>query len=353
MGLKGKQREKSRPKMGKMDIDYQKLHDAFFRWQTKPKMSRHGEMYYEGKEYETKVVDRKPGNLTDELKAALGMPVGEDTTPIPPPWLLHMQRYGPPPSYPNLKIPGLNSPIPEGAQFGFHPGGWGKPPVNEYGVPLYGNVFSTSNTELESKVVEVEVSTDLWGQLESEEEESSSDEDSSDGEDGEGDVAGDGDQEGTITPSGYTSETPSGITSVNTGLETPDALELRKRRIEDDMEDGTEGPALYKVLEQKDVLGGTQGIMGSSHVYDVGAAAKKGKKGADGEGIELAVNDPEELANMDEEALKARYDQAQAAKEGEKEDFSDLVAEHTSKQAKKRKAAAAKQADKAAKKFKF
>ncbi|ETE56787.1 hypothetical protein L345_17501, partial [Ophiophagus hannah] len=24
-----------------------------------------------------------------------------------------MQRYGPPPSYPNLKIPGLNSPIPE------------------------------------------------------------------------------------------------------------------------------------------------------------------------------------------------------------------------------------------------
>jgi len=25
-----------------------------------------------------------------------------------------MQRYGPPPSYPNLKIPGLNAPIPEG-----------------------------------------------------------------------------------------------------------------------------------------------------------------------------------------------------------------------------------------------
>lgn len=24
-----------------------------------------------------------------------------------------MQRYGPPPSYPNLKIPGLNAPIPE------------------------------------------------------------------------------------------------------------------------------------------------------------------------------------------------------------------------------------------------
>ena len=37
-GLKGKQREKARPKMGKMEIDYQKLHDAFFRWQTKRSM---------------------------------------------------------------------------------------------------------------------------------------------------------------------------------------------------------------------------------------------------------------------------------------------------------------------------
>jgi splicing factor 3B subunit 2 len=41
------------------------------------------------------------------------------------------QRYGPPPSYPHLKIPGLNAPIPPGASFGYHPGGWGKPPVDE------------------------------------------------------------------------------------------------------------------------------------------------------------------------------------------------------------------------------
>ena len=32
---------------------------------------------------------------------------------FPPPWLIAMQRYGPPPSYPNLKIAGLNGPIPE------------------------------------------------------------------------------------------------------------------------------------------------------------------------------------------------------------------------------------------------
>jgi len=35
------------------------------------------------------------------------------------------------PSYPELKIPGLSAPIPAGAEFGYHPGGWGKPPVDE------------------------------------------------------------------------------------------------------------------------------------------------------------------------------------------------------------------------------
>ena len=29
-GMKSKMREKVRPKLGKIDIDYQKLHDAFF-----------------------------------------------------------------------------------------------------------------------------------------------------------------------------------------------------------------------------------------------------------------------------------------------------------------------------------
>ena len=29
-----------------------------------------------------------------------------------------MQLYGPPPSYPGMKIPGLNAPIPSGAQWG-------------------------------------------------------------------------------------------------------------------------------------------------------------------------------------------------------------------------------------------
>ena len=43
-GLKGRQRAKMRPKLGRLDIDYQKLHDAFFRYQTKPHMSVFGDM---------------------------------------------------------------------------------------------------------------------------------------------------------------------------------------------------------------------------------------------------------------------------------------------------------------------
>jgi len=48
------------------------------------------------------------------------MPVGPNAHKVPPPWLIAMQRYGPPPSYPNLKIPGLNAPIPDGCSFGYH-----------------------------------------------------------------------------------------------------------------------------------------------------------------------------------------------------------------------------------------
>ncbi|MED6194217.1 hypothetical protein PIB30_026478 [Stylosanthes scabra] len=46
--LKQKQRERM-PKMGKMDIDYQLLHDAFFKYQTKPKLASLGDLYHEEK----------------------------------------------------------------------------------------------------------------------------------------------------------------------------------------------------------------------------------------------------------------------------------------------------------------
>jgi len=84
---------------GKLDIDYQVLHDAFFKYQTKPELTGLGDLYYEGKEFEAMVKNAKPGVLGEALQGALGMAPG-----APPPWLINMQRYGPPPSYTDLKV---------------------------------------------------------------------------------------------------------------------------------------------------------------------------------------------------------------------------------------------------------
>jgi Domain of unknown function (DUF382) len=52
-------------KMGKLDIDYQVLHDAFFKYQTKPNLSGLGELYYEGKEFEARVSQPGFARLTN------------------------------------------------------------------------------------------------------------------------------------------------------------------------------------------------------------------------------------------------------------------------------------------------
>lgn len=341
--LKAKMRERARPKMGKIDIDYQKLHDAFFKWQTKPRMTIHGDLYYEGKEFETRLKEKKPGDLSEELRVALGMPIGPACHKIPPPWLIAQQRYGPPPSYPNLRIPGLNAPIPEGCSFGYHAGGWGKPPVDENGKPLYGDVFGMSASENENGLGEEDVDRTQWGELESESEESSEEEE----EDGE-DLGAVPDESGLITPAeGLV--TPSGLTSgVPAGMETPDTIELRKKKIESEMEDN-ETPVLYQVLPEKraDRIGAS--MMGSTHVYDLAGAAaaaaaaaggsRAGRGGAiDREGmVELAL-DPSEL-DMDNEAMAQRYEQQMREQQShlQKEDLSDMLAEHVARQKSKRK----------------
>lgn len=129
---KQKMRERMQPKMGKIDIDYQILHDAFFRYQTKPRLSTHGDIYFEGKEFEVKLTEKKPAIYSENLRKALGM-TSELT--CPPPWLFTMQRIGPPPSYPTLSLPGVNAPLPTGARYGFAEGEWGKPPLDEFGKP--------------------------------------------------------------------------------------------------------------------------------------------------------------------------------------------------------------------------
>lgn len=108
--LKQLQRDKVQVKTGKLDIDYQKLHNAFYKYQTKPRVSGFGELYYEGKEMDefTDELDHvKPGIVSSRLRKALGMP--ENDMNIPPPWLLIMQQLGKPSAYKSLVIPGLDS----------------------------------------------------------------------------------------------------------------------------------------------------------------------------------------------------------------------------------------------------
>jgi len=330
--LKSKQRGKIRPKLGKIDIDYQKLHDAFFKYQTKPKMTIHGDLYYEGKEFEIKLKEKKPGDLSDDLRTALGMPVGQGKQLIPPPWLIAMQRYGPPPSYPNLKIAGLNAAIPEGSSFGYHAGGWGKPPVDEMGKPLYGDVFGTHAEDVPVLVDEDHVDKTPWGELESE---SESEDESDDDEEEE-------DQTGLVTPGDAGLVTPSGLSSVGmAGMETPDMIELRKRKeIEDAMETGGDTPALYTVLAEKRANVGGASMMGSSHTYDLAAPKKPG------EGVEITL-DPSEL-ELEPSAMAAKYDDSIKEREAAREDFSDMVAEHAARKKRKKPT----ESNKGAKKYK-
>lgn len=267
--LKQKNREKVHPKMGKLDIDYQVLHDAFFKMATKPKLTKHNDLYYEGKEYEAKMMTKRPGQLSAALKEACGMQDGS-----PPPWLINMQRYGPPPAYPSLKIPGLNAPIPPGAEYGYHPGGWGKPPVDEYGNPLYGDW----RQEQAAMPPQPEDNT-LWGEVEDFDEDD--EDDDAEAEKGEGMSTP---MLGTATPLvGSGSATPvvsmeggvksiSGVSSITSGQDTPGTGGTRSRRGGIASVSGvssaslTPTPQLFQVLEEQKARS-VKGIFPSSHNY--------------------------------------------------------------------------------------
>ncbi|KAI0362601.1 DUF382-domain-containing protein [Trametes cingulata] len=341
MTLKAKTRERVQPKMGKVDIDYQKLHDAFFKYMTKPNVTGFGEMYYEGKEFETQLKHKRPGELSPELVEALSIP------PLaPPPWLISMQRFGPPPSYPTLRIPGLNAPIPEGAQWGFHPGGWGKPPLDEYNRPLYGDVFGVLPKNTDADMGEP-VDRTLWGELEPEEEEEEEEEESEEeSEEEEQQQAAPAD--GTQTPSGM--ETPSGMASVVStvagGLETPDFLELRKNATRAPSDATETGPrSLYQVVPEKQTS--VRGLMGSERGYDVSAVTGGGAIPVLGDergnkrksnGVDVSI-DASELDGMSTEDLRRKYEQHSRGNAGvpgsRTEDFSDMIGKEMAKRKQK------------------
>ncbi|OCK77340.1 splicing factor 3b [Lepidopterella palustris CBS 459.81] len=342
--MKQKQRERVQPKMGKLDIDYQKLYEAFFRRQTKPELTRYGEVYYEGKEYETNLKHMRPGELSEELKEALNIPPG-----APPPWLINQQRFGPPPSYPALKIPGLNAPPPPGSTWGFHAGGYGKPPLDEFNRPLYGGDVFGSATAPQSEQLGEPVERTLWGELKAEEdteEESEEEEEDDDEED---------DEDGLQTPSGL--ETPSGLTSTIPsefgGAESIGGdFTLRKQRRGTETEESTAPRSAYQVIPEQSIR--AQGFFGGDRAYDLKAAQtapkdvpmlgeeNKGRKRKAGD-VDISV-DVDTLVRdekLNKEDLKKKYEaQRKAEAKGQwagfdEEDLSAMIAEESRKRLKK------------------
>lgn len=270
--LKQKQRERMRPRKGGLEINYQTLHQAFFKHQTKPQnMSTFGQLYYEGKDQTLKYQHFRPGYISDRLKNALGMvpryrvvrPSGalvqqriENTdddgsgiigavqwkdlhtlkygeyviwdknmgseiftagpgrnkrihicSPVsgwvwirtrdgkedilkrcdvedPPPWLINIQRFGISPAYPDLKVSGLNAPIPPNRSYGFHEGQWGKPPVDENGHPMYGDPFGVWTEPISNSWAKFT----HWGTLQKFDESTDDEQDSDDDEEDDEDV---------------------------------------------------------------------------------------------------------------------------------------------------------------------
>ncbi|KAI5283645.1 hypothetical protein KEM54_001963 [Ascosphaera aggregata] len=350
--LKQKQRERVQPKMGRLDIDYQKLYEAFFRFQTKPQLTRFGEVYYEGKEYETNLRHLRPGELSDELKAALNIPPG-----APPPWLINQQRFGPPPSYPALKIPGLNAPPPPGGMWGFHPGGYGKPPVDEHNRPLYGgDIFGVLQTQQNIPQGEP-VEKDLWGELqpyEESEEEESDEEDEVDEEGEEREIGEEDIGAGLQTPSGLASVAPTELPAEESIAGEFDVRKQRRSGTETEEQISHHRSAYTVVPEQQTSI---RGFFGGERVYDLKSAqeaqaeqekrnlrvlgeeedlSRKRKKPGD---VDVAL-DPE---TMDKQKLKEVYEANKAASSQEmhnpdwsfQEDLSDMIASESRKRLKK------------------
>lgn len=291
MTIRQKNRARVSGKTGAVDVDYRTLYDAFFKHQTKPDhLTQFGDLYYEGREMEVDT-NRRPGVLSDKLKEALGM--ASDTSP--PPWLLNMQRYGPPPSYPSLKIPGLNAPLPSPeCQYGYHPGGWGKPPVDPYGRPLYGgNPFdppgSDANKEENAEFVTSDGKTltkSEWGALpvghveesdEEEEDEESSDEDMEDSEE-------------------ETEENETEQQGVESVLPPPSASGATSGPVSLRKVAGDETPAvpkqLYQVIEQKQASTQDNAVFASDVQYVVPGAAQAATKPTEGAESVLAKSLP-------------------------------------------------------------
>ena len=373
-------RQRMQPRMGRLDIDFRVLQAAFFRFQTKPRMTEFGDLYYEGKEHDLAAAAAghraTPGVLSVALQRALGMlPPTTATTDkgskggnsnkdgkeeedgkeddqeapgtslVPPPWLFAMQRLGPPPAYPHLRVPGVNAPLPAGAQYGFQAGGWGRPPVDEAtGAALFGGdplgvgaaagggtVGAVGSDELAAMATHWgECAEDFAGLEDGDEMADDDGEDGDDDEDRATVVTEDGGGRGAGADE---SGTRTGFES-SAGLATPAAIDLVKRTAasveaeqqmqqqmqaqQQQQQQPQEPRQLYTVLEQQEVANpvatvSAHSLLGATHTYrlpgtaDQSAATEVGATGADAAAVLQSRHEQETADAQQAHELQQRY----------------------------------------------
>ncbi|QIX01494.1 hypothetical protein AMS68_007011 [Peltaster fructicola] len=337
--LKQQGRDRVKPSMGKLDIDYQKLFEAFFRRQTKPFLTGFGEVYYEGKEYEAEMKIMRPGETSDRLKDALGIPAS-----YPDPWLLTQQKHGPPPSYPAIRLPGLNAPLPPGANWGFELGQWGRAPVkDDYAkTPLGWRLVRNRSIETRREEASATTKANLEEAEEYEDEEDEADEEDAGVQVGkEEDIGGTGLQ----TPFGGAA-TPSGIYT-STGMKSvAGEFDLRKQRQGNETEDPPPRRAAGQVLQERAIR--NEGFFGGERAYNLmGAhvpvlgseADDRSRKRKIGDlDVSVDVDTLERDDGLSKGELRKRYDETRQ-REGadpwrgkvDQDDLSNMINEEKSK----------------------
>lgn len=104
--LRQKTRERVQPKLGRLDMDYRKLHAAFFGSQTKPSLSEYGQTSGQDSPFPFNP-DLRPGNLSEKLRSALGL-----RPDALPPWAASVKKN------PNKSWPSKDKPQNLGKRWG-------------------------------------------------------------------------------------------------------------------------------------------------------------------------------------------------------------------------------------------
>jgi splicing factor 3B subunit 2 len=298
-------KERMQPKMGKIDIDYQILHDAFFKNQTKSHLTFHGDVYYEGKEYEVKMKVYKPGRISPDLCHALGIPESS-----PPPWLINMQRFGPPPAYPSLRIPGVNAPVPDSMHYGS-----GKYFTDERDFTVYADCHGL-NQEVYTQRQE---KRQRWAELaisDKEEDEVGSEDFSDLAKEDRISVGEYEDDSDIIEEEVPVDGSKSGITSVVNDVQIG-GVDIRKAELKKKTEDllsktvpeetnETEGNAqLYQVLKEKKTDMQKGELVGIDHTYEL--PDKKKTQNGDEKKEEIKPPEPKKKTKSDKDKVKFKF----------------------------------------------